>query len=170
MSNDRANWQRRTLPHASVGAPGPGPAQLMRQLVHGRQLICRAYCCADGLWDFEGRLVDIKTRDVRLPAGAHVAAGEPYRAIVLAVTVGEDLTIRNARVDVEPAAQARALAACRALAGRRIDASFGDETKALFARAADCAHLAELFAAVISTARETIPPPQPAVSRRDADD
>src|SRR5512145_1867769 len=172
MSSDGANRRpiRRSLPDLGADAPGPRPAQLMRQLVHGRQLVCRAYRCADGWWDIEGRLVDIKTRDVRLPAGTHVAAGEPYRARALTVTVGYDLTARNARVDVEPAAQARASAACRALAGRRIDALFCEETKALFARVADCTHLVELLAAVISTARETIPPPRPAVSRHDADD
>jgi hypothetical protein len=47
---------------------------------------------------------------------------------------------------------------------------FGDETKALFAGTAGCAHLEELLAVVISTARETIPPPQPPVMARDADD
>jgi hypothetical protein len=161
---------RRPSPAAADGGTVPSPMQVMRQLVHGRQLVCRAYRCGDGRWDVEGRLVDIKTRDVRLPAGAHVAAGEPYRALALAVTVGDDLTIRSARLEVEPAARERARAACRALAGRRIDAASGDETKALFARAAGCAHLDELLAAVISTARETIPTRQPVASRRDPDD
>ncbi|HSD55077.1 MAG TPA: DUF2889 domain-containing protein [Burkholderiales bacterium] len=142
----------------------------MRRLVHGRQLVCRGFRCDDGQWEIEGRLVDIKTRDVRLPAGACVAAGEPYRALALAVTVDDDLTIRSARVEVEPAAQQRASAACRALAGRHIDALFGDEAKAAFAHAADSTHLAELLAAVISTARETIPLPQRAAPRCDADD
>jgi hypothetical protein len=160
----------RPLPGGIGGETGPRPGQPARQLVHGRQLVCRAYCCGDGRWDIEGRLVDIKTRDVRLPAGARVAAGEPYRALALVVTMGDDLTIRHARLEVEPAAQERASAACRALAGRRIDAMFGDETKALFAGTAGCAHLEELLAVVISTARETIPPPQPPVMARDADD
>jgi hypothetical protein len=86
------------------------------------------------------------------------------------LTVGDDLTIRTARIDVEPAARERAWAACRVLAGQRIDAASADETKARFARAAGCAHLDELLAAAISTARETIPTRQPVASRRDPDD
>lgn len=172
MTNDGTLSRRlpRPLPGGVDGQPGPRSAQPVRQLVHGRQLVCRAYCCGDGRWDIEGRLVDIKTRDVRLPAGARVAAGEPYRALALVVTVDDELTIRHARLEVEPSAQERASAACRALAGRRIDGMSGDEMKTLFARAAGCAHLEELLAAVIATARETIPLPQPAVTGRDADD
>lgn len=153
-----------------AGAPGPRPAQLMRQLVHGRQLVCRAYIRGDGHWDIEGRLVDIKTHDLRLPAGRQVAAGEPYRALALAMTVAGDLTIRDARLDASaatPAEQQRALYACRALAGRRIDAPSGDETQSLFFRATECAHLAALLAAVVATARETIPSRQPAAPRHD---
>jgi hypothetical protein len=56
------------------------------------------------------------------------------------------------------------------LQGRRIDALFAAETMERFARAADCPHLAELFAAVIATARETVPAPRPTVVRIDADD
>lgn len=160
----------RSLPGGVDGENGPRPGQPARQLVHGRQLVCRAYYCGDGRWDIEGRLVDIKTRDVRLPTGMRVAAGEPYRALALVVTVDDDLTIRHARLEVEPAAQERASATCRALTGRRIDAMFGDETKILFAQAAGCTHLEELLAAVISTGRETIPLPQPAVKGRDEDD
>ena len=37
-------------------------------------------------------------------------------------------------------------------------------------RAADCPHLTELFAAVIATARETVPLPLPTAVRVDADD
>jgi hypothetical protein len=146
----------------------------VRQLVHGRQVVCRAYRRDDGRWDIEGRLADVKTRDVQL-GGMHVAAGDPYRALALAVTVDSTHTIRDARVEVDvrtagSAACARAAAACELLPGRRIDALLAAETAECFERAADCPHLAELFGAVIATARETVPAPLPTVVRVDADD
>jgi hypothetical protein len=135
----------------------------MRQLVHGRQLVCRAYRRDDGRWDVEGRLADVKTRDVRL-GGVQVAAGDPYRALAIAVTVDEAFAIRDARVGVDlktagSAADARAAAACATLRGRCIDARSAPATTADFARAAECSHLAELLAAVIATAHETIASP-----------
>lgn len=48
----------------------------------------------------------------------------------------------------------------------QISPGFAAETKEFFARAADCAHLAELFAAAVATARETIPPPRAALRTR----
>lgn len=175
MSTDSPKRRRshRSLPRAHDGAIGPaqGPA---RQLIHGRQVVCRAYRRDDGCWDIEGRLADVKTRDMQL-GGMHVAAGEPYRALAIGVTVDHTQTIRDARVEVDvktagPAAGARAAAACKTLTGRRIDALFAAETTERFVRAADCPHLAGLLEAVIATARETVPSPQPTVTRGDADD
>lgn len=145
----------------------------MRQLVHGRQLVCRAYRRDDGRWDIEGRLADIKTRDVRLAESVQVAAGEPYRALSLAVTVDDALVIQSARIGADmktegPAAEVRAASACATLQGRCIDARSAAATAERFARAAECSHLAELLAAVIATARETITGPRAA--RTDADD
>jgi hypothetical protein len=175
MSTDSSKRRRslRSGPQAGDGAIRPAQRPV-RQLVHGRRLVCRAYRRDDGRWDIEGRLVDVKTCDVRL-GGVQVAAGDPYRALALTVTVDDTQTIRDARVEVDvvtagPAAGARAAAAWETLPGRRIDALFAAETMARFARAADCPHLAELFGAVIATARETVPAPLPAVVRIDADD
>ena len=175
MSTDSPKRRRshRSRPQADDGAirPAQGP---VRQLVHGRQLVCRGYRRDDGRWDIEGRLADVKTRDVKL-GGIHVAAGEHYRALSLSVTVDDTHTIRDARVEVDvrtagSAACARAAAARETLPGRRIDALFAAETAERFVRAADCPHLAELFGAVIATARETVPLPLPTVVRVDADD
>jgi hypothetical protein len=142
----------------------PAARSPMRQLVHGRQLVCRAYRRDDGRWDVEGRLADIKTRDVRLAGSVQVAAGEPYRALSLAVTVDDALVVLDARIGADmksegPAAAARAAAACATLQGRCIDARSAAATAERFARAAECSHLAELLAAVIATARETITGP-----------
>ena len=175
MSVDASKRGRSRRPDPQAGEGAVRPAQRpVRQLVHGRQLVCRGYRRDDGRWDIEGRLADVKTRDVRL-GGMQVAAGEPYRALALAVTVDETLTIRDARAELDiraagSAACARAAAACEMLQGRRIDALFATETMERFARAADCPHLAELFAAVIATARETVPAPRPTVVRVEADD
>ena len=164
---------RRSLPQAGDSATRPAPRPV-RELVHGRQLVSRAYRRDDGRWDIEGRLADVKTRDVQL-GGMQVAAGEPYRALALTVTVDNMHTIREAHVEVDirtagPAAGARAAAACETLLGRRIDARFAAETTERFVRTADCPHLAELLGVVIATVRETVPAPRPTVIHGDADD
>lgn len=175
MSTEPSKRRRshRSRPQAGDGAirPAQRPA---RQLVHGRQLVCRAYRRDDGRWDIEGRLADVKTCDVQL-GGLQVAAGEPYRALALSVTVDNTHTIRDARVELDlrtaaPAARARAEAACATLPGRRIDAPFAAETTQRFVRAADCPHLAELLGAVIATACETVPLSLPTVPCVDAQD
>jgi hypothetical protein len=163
---------RRVRPTIDDRAP-PAARSPMRQLVHGRQLVCRAYRRDDGRWDIEGRLADIKTRDVRLAGSVQVAAGEPYRALSLAVTVDDALVVLDARIGADmktegPAAEVRAATACATLRGRCIDARSAAATAERFARAAECSHLAELLAAVIATARETITGPRAA--RTDADD
>jgi hypothetical protein len=142
----------------------------LRQLVHGRQIACRAYRREDGCWEIEGRLRDVRTHDVRLPAGA-VPAGEPYRELALTVIIDDQLTIQGARIDAAapaPEVRARLSAACRAVISWQISPGFADETKAFFARAADCPHLAELFAAVVATGRESIPAPRPTLRKRPA--
>jgi len=175
MSIDSSKRRRSRRPRPQAGDAAIGLAQgPARQLVHGRQLMCRGYRRDDGRWDIEGRLADVKTRDVKL-GGMQVAAGEPYRALALAVTVDDTHTIRDARAEVDvrtagSAACARAAAACEMLMGRRIDALFAAETVERFVRAADCPHLAELFGAVIATARETVSLPLPTAVRVDADD
>jgi hypothetical protein len=151
----------------------PAARSTTRQLVQGRQLVCRAYRRDDGRWDVEGRLADIKTRDVSLAGSVQVAAGEPYRALSLAVTVDDALVVLDARVGADTktegtAAEVRLASACATLRGRCIDARSGAATAERFARAAECSHLAELLAAVIATAREAIAGPRAA--RTDADD
>lgn len=154
---------RRVAPPADE-RPAPGTRAPLRQLVHGRQLVCRAYRRDDGRWDIEGRLADVKTRDFRL-GGVQVAAGEPYRALALALTVDGALVVKEARIGAETkaagsAAEARAATACATLHGRCIDAHSAPETTARFAQAAECSHLAELLAAVIATAGETVLAPR----------
>ena len=133
MSIDPSKRRRSRRPRPQAGDAAIGPAQRpVRHLVHGRQLVCRGYRRDDGRWDIEGRLADVKTRDVKL-GGAQIAAGEPYRAIALALTVDDTHTIRDARVELDvttagSAACARAAAACETLLGRRIDALFAGET------------------------------------------
>lgn len=88
-----------------------------RQLVHGRKISCRAYRRADGRWEIEGRLCDVRTHDLQLPGGASVPAGEPYRELALTVIVDGALTIHDARIDAGAPAR-RCWRACRPRAGR----------------------------------------------------
>lgn len=138
-----------------------------RQLVHGRQITCRVYRRDDGDWDLEGKLLDVKTHDEARADGIVVAAGEPCRTLTLTVLLDEALTIRDARLVADTSvSHARAEAACKAVIDWQIGTAFAAETKDFFGRAVDCPHCAELFAAIVATAREAIPLARPALIRR----
>jgi hypothetical protein len=63
-----------------------------RQLKHRRQIDVQVYSRADGLWEADARLSDVKTRDAALPTGVR-PAGAPIHDMLLRIVVDRGLTI-----------------------------------------------------------------------------
>src|SRR5262245_66432830 len=75
--------------------PLPTPT-VSRTLMHTRRVRFEAYKRADGLWDLEARLTDVKPVDYRLSSGIR-PAGTPVHDMWIRLTVDRALTIVDAR-------------------------------------------------------------------------
>lgn len=65
-----------------------------RQRLHTRQVIYQGYQRADGLFDIEGHIVDVKDHDMPLLSGVR-PAGEPVHDMWVRVTIDRGYTIRE---------------------------------------------------------------------------
>jgi hypothetical protein len=71
------------------------PDPISRRPVHTRSIRVDAYARADGLWDLEAVLQDVKARDFPLATGVR-AAGDPVHEMTLRVTIDAKLNIVDA--------------------------------------------------------------------------
>lgn len=142
-----------------------------REALHTRTIECRGWRRADGLWDIEGRLVDVKTYPFEnRDRGGSVAAGEPLHDMSVRVTIDDDFLIHHveAVTDAGPFAPCGEIAPVfSALAGLRIGKGFNEEVRRRFGGKAGCTHLVELFGPIATTAYQTL---FPARERRAQDD
>ena len=67
-----------------------------RSLKHTRTTTVASYRRADGLWEIDAHLTDIKTADAKLETGIRVA-GDPIHDLWLRVTYSPDFTIVDAQ-------------------------------------------------------------------------
>jgi hypothetical protein len=135
------------------------PASVDRVPLHTRRVTLQGYRRADGLYDIEGRLIDTKSYD-RASHGVCVKAGEPIHDMLLRITVGVDLVIRDVHVDsvvVPYAGHCDAIAIDYAkLKGMKLGTGFMRETRSLFGGIQGCTHLTELIGAVATAAFQTM--------------
>src|SRR5947208_5858352 len=74
----------------------PLPLQdVERELTHTRRVRFEGYKRADGLWDIEAHLTDIKNHDYQLKTGVR-RAGQPIHEMWVRITIDAELTIKDA--------------------------------------------------------------------------
>jgi hypothetical protein len=142
-----------------------------RRLIHERHVECRGYLRADGLWDIEAQLADVKTHPVALTEGRTVAAGETYHGMMIRVTLDDDFTIREAELSMPhvPTSECRgAITAYDQLIGLRVGPGFTRRVKEMFGKTKGCIHLSELLLPIATTAFQTIPMARAMVAPRNA--
>ena len=66
-----------------------------REHIHNRTVECRGYRREDGLWDIEGRLVDVKTYTFHNNERGDVPPGEPVHEMWIRLTVDDDMKIHG---------------------------------------------------------------------------
>jgi hypothetical protein len=131
-----------------------------RRLIHERQVKCRGYLRADGLWDIEASLADVKTHAVPLAEGRIVEAGEAYHGMWLRLTVDDQFTICAVAVRMPevPTSECRgAMPVYQQLVGLRIEPGFTRTIKRMFGGIQGCVHLTEVLMPIATTAFQTIP-------------
>jgi hypothetical protein len=72
-----------------------------RKLQHTREIYCRGYARADGLWDIEGTLVDSKTYDFKNTDRDYISAGEALHDMTIRLTVDENLKVHEAEASTD---------------------------------------------------------------------
>ncbi|GGK78694.1 DUF2889 domain-containing protein [Amphritea balenae] len=132
-----------------------------RMLQHRRTVECLGYKREDGLWDIEGRMLDVKSETVALPERGDVVAGEPFHDLGLRVTLDHQLSIRSveAYIDASPFGICpKITSAFRKLEGTQIGPGWSRQCKELLGGAQGCTHLYELLQPIATTAIQTLWP------------
>lgn len=130
-----------------------------REHLHTRTVTCTGYLRADGLWDIEGKIVDMKTHAFELLNGAVIHAGAPVHAMRVRITVDDECVIRDAVAVTEAAPYA-----CCAdinpsyakLVGLKLAAGFTAAVRERLGGVAGCTHITELLSPMATTAHQTI--------------
>lgn len=124
------------------------PPQVVRELIHTRNIRVQAYARTDGLWDLDAHLTDIKTYDFPLNTGRLHKAGDPVHDILLRITIDEDYNIVGAHAAYDAAPYqghcSAITTAYQDLVGLNLLKQFRQRVKERFGRAAGCTHLTEL--------------------------
>jgi hypothetical protein len=128
----------------------PLPASpVPRESAHTRSVRFEAYKRADGLWDIEARLTDVKPRDFPLSSGVR-PAGEPVHDMWIRLTVDHALNVVDAIALTEAMPYAghceRINPDYRDLVGLNLARGFRKAVQTRFGAVAGCTHLNEMLA------------------------
>jgi hypothetical protein len=74
-----------------------------RDHIHSRDIRCRGYRRADGLWDVDATLEDTKTYSFANHDRGGINSGEPIHRMHIRLTVDDDLVVRAAEASTEAA-------------------------------------------------------------------
>jgi hypothetical protein len=141
----------------TIGRMLPSPAQ--RTPLHNRTLTFRGYARADGLWDMEGELLDLKHYD-HLHGNGTRAAGEPVHHILVRVTVDAQLRIQ----DIQTSMNRTPFGECgvadqhvRRMVGQTMGRGWRKAIDTAMGGLHGCTHLRELLFNLATAAFQTIP-------------
>jgi hypothetical protein len=126
-----------------------------RQLRHRRAIRADAFERADGLWDIEACLTDVKPRDTTLASGVR-PNGLPIHELWLRITIDRKLTVVDAEASSAwvpyPGLCEASNPAYRALIGLNLLDNFRRHAARLLGGTVGCTHLTELCAVLPSAA------------------
>ncbi|MBH9551836.1 DUF2889 domain-containing protein [Inhella gelatinilytica] len=122
-----------------------------RQLLHRRNLVLEVFERADGLFDVEARLLDVKARDMELASGRR-PAGEPIHDMRLVLLIDRQMNVLSARSDTSampyPGACDAHSNAYAKLEGLNLFKGFRAGVKERLSGVQGCTHLTELAAQI----------------------
>lgn len=132
-----------------------------REHLHTRSIDCRGYQRADGLWDIEGHLRDVKSYGFENEYRGKIDADEALHDMWLRVTIDDHFVIQ----DIEAVTDASPYAICPAIApnfkkviGVKMGAGWRREIKERLGGAEGCTHLVETLGALATVAFQTLYP------------
>ncbi|MFH1805115.1 MAG: DUF2889 domain-containing protein [Pseudomonadota bacterium] len=147
----------------------PLSAPTNRVHLHTRQITCTGYRRADGLWDIEGHVTDVKTYGFENNDRGEIPPGVPIHQMWLRITLGDDMVITavEAVTDHAPFNACDEIAPNYAkLVGLKIGPGLKQQIRERVGGIYGCTHLTELMGPVATTAFQTIFP----IRAREAED
>ena len=145
--------------------PLPEPGE--REHLHTRRYEFQGFRRADGLWDIEGRLTDVKTYAFDNEHRGGIEAGEAIHDMWIRLTLDDDFVVR----EVEAATEAGPYAACphaapnlKGIKGAKAGPGWHRAVRERVGGLEGCTHLTEMLGAMATVAFQTIYPAR----RRDA--
>lgn len=137
-------------------------ADTEHEAIHHRRLDLHFRRRADGLYEAEGRLVDVKGQAFRRQlATADTPAGTPVHDIVVRLVLDDTLLVHEAHAEmrVTPFGVCRGAADTLApLEGLRIGPGWNRRVRELLAGRASCTHIVELLGPLATTALQGLAP------------
>jgi len=132
-----------------------------REAIHQRDIECRGYHRADGLWDIEGRMVDTKSYAFDNRFRGEVTAGMPVHDMWVRMTLDDRLEIRG----MEAVTDSHPFPTCpditpdySCMVGTRIRPGWNRVLKERLGQERGCTHLTRLLQELAVVAIQTIYP------------
>ncbi|MCS6767027.1 MAG: DUF2889 domain-containing protein [Candidatus Protistobacter heckmanni] len=127
--------------------------------LHTRSITIQGYRREDGLYDIEGRLTDVKTRDIPLATGIR-KAGDNIHEMWLRITVDNKLNIIDAEASSDAVPYAghcgNITPAYKQLIGLSLRPGFSAKVRKIFGGIEGCTHITELIGSLATTAYQTM--------------
>jgi len=130
-----------------------------RKLIHTRDIQCRGFERADGHWDIEAHMTDVKTYGVTNRAHDEIPAGTPMHEMWMRITLDQRMTI----LAMEAVTDHAPFRVCpeitpnfQRLVGLRIGPGFNTRVRELVGGTEGCTHLVELMGPIGTTAFQTM--------------
>ena len=124
------------------------PPSASREALHTRTIRAQAFTRADGQWDIEAQLTDIKAYDFPAAFGGTHEAGKPVHHLLLRITIDKTFTITEAVAAYDAAPYGAACTAItptyQQLIGLNLVKGFRRAVRERFGRTAGCTHMTEL--------------------------
>jgi len=137
----------------------PLPPPVPRELLHTRTIECSGFRRADGLWDIEAHLKDVKSYPFTNEDRGTLQPGDPLHEMVMRLTLSEDMVVR----EVEAVTEAGPFLMCgditpafKKLVGERIGPGWRGRVKELVGGVKGCTHLVELLGPMATVAFQTL--------------
>ena len=136
----------------------PLPAPAPREHLHTRTVTCQGFLRQDGLWDIEGRIVDVKTYPFENEWRGKVDAGTPVHEMGIRLTIDDRMEIKAvaAATDHSPFQLCPdILPNFQRLVGVRIGHGFTREVRSRLGGREGCTHIVEMLQQVATVAFQT---------------
>ena len=137
------------------------PPAAEREHVHSRDVRCRGFRRADGLWDLEGCLVDTKTYGFDSRFRGRVEPGDPVHEMWIRMTLNDDFEV----IDLVAVSHKHPFRTCaditpdyRGLVGTRIQPGWTRLVREKLGDVRGCTHLTRLLQEMAVVAIQTIWP------------